>query len=161
VPPTSSPGCNLGSASLRTGSNRGHHPVLPTFAAAILATLLLGGCATAPENIAPIYVSDFSYSNWTCKQMAEEQPRLVAALATASAAQTQARNDDIAGVILIGLPVSSLSGSNMAHEVARLKGELQALQRAAILKNCSLPAVRVEEPPSPKPQHPETVKSDR
>src|SRR5437763_1559194 len=95
-------------------------------AAAIMAALLLGGCATAPENIGPSDVSDFSYSNLTCEQMGQEQPRVVSALATASAAQREARNDDIAGVILLGMPVSSLSAGNMAHEVARLKGELQA-----------------------------------
>jgi hypothetical protein len=93
--------------------------------------------------------------------MAQEQPRLVSALATASAAQRQARNEDVAGVILIGLPVSPLSGSNMAHEVARPKGELHALQRAAILKTCSLPPARLDEPPPPKSQQPGARESDR
>lgn len=74
------------------------------------------------------------YRSWTCDQLAEEQPRLVAALSSASDAKRKCRSNDIAGVILLGVPVSSLSGSNMASEVGRLKGELQALQRAAILK---------------------------
>jgi len=103
--------------------------------------LCLTGCATAPENIAPSYISEISYNQWTCDQLSQEQPRLVSALASATEAQRRCRNNDIAGVIFLGFPVSSLSGSNMASEVARLKGELQALQRAAILKNCNLPVV--------------------
>ena len=38
------------------------------------------------------------------------------------------------GVIFLGLPVSSLSGSNQASNLARLKGELEAVQKAIILK---------------------------
>lgn len=98
--------------------------------------LLAAGCATKPENIAPSYVSEMQYLSYTCEQLAEEQARLVAALATASDAQRQARSNDTAGVILLGLPVSSLSGANQASNIARLKGELEALQKAAIRKGC-------------------------
>lgn len=107
----------------------------------VLACFFVIGCASSPESIAPAYISDMSYSHWTCEQLGQEQPRLVSALATACDAQRRCRANDTAGVIFLGLPVSSLSGSNMASEVARLKGELQALQRAGILKNCSLPPV--------------------
>lgn len=106
-----------------------------------LTCFCMTGCASSPESIAPAYISDMSYSHWTCEQLAQEQPRLVSALSTACDAQRRCRANDTAGVIFLGLPVSSLSGSNMASEVARLKGELQALQRAGILKNCSLPQV--------------------
>lgn len=115
---------------------------------AVLAVILcLAGCATAPENIPPSYISEMSYNQYTCEQLAQEQTRLSAALATTCDAQRQCRSNDVAGVIFLGLPVSSLSGSNQASEVARLKGELQALQKAAILKNCSLPPVPVESKP--------------
>lgn len=107
-------------------------------------TWCLTACATPPENIAPSYISDMSYSAWDCDQLAKEQPRLVSALSSACEAQRRCRTGDIVGVVFIGLPMSSLSGSNMTSEVARLKGELQALQRAAILKRCSLPPVPVE-----------------
>ena len=103
----------------------------PAFVAVFLA-----GCATKPESIAPAYVSEMTYSPYTCQQLGEEQARLGAALATASDAQRHARSNDIAGVILLGLPVSSLSGSNQASQIARLKGELEASQKAAIIKSC-------------------------
>jgi len=108
-------------------------------------------CATAPENISPAYVSELSYMKYSCQQLAEEQERLVAALATAADAQRKARSSDIAGWIFLGMPVSTLSGGNRASEIARLKGELQALHKAAILKKCNFelaedPTVRKEKP---------------
>ena len=88
-------------------------------------------CAKAPESIAPSYVSELTYMNWQCDQMAGEMARLNAAYASAARQQNQARGNDIAGVILIGLPVSSLSGDNIAPEIARLKGEQEAIRRDA------------------------------
>lgn len=102
------------------------------------AGVALSGCATKPESIAPAYVSDIQYLNMTCAQLGEEQARLVAALAAASDAQRKARSGDTVGVIFLGLPTASLSGSNQASNIARLKGELDALQRAAIKKDCGL-----------------------
>ena len=101
----------------------------------------LEACAASPESIAPAYVSDMTYQAWTCEQMAQEQPRLSSALAAAYTQQSNARSNDTIGVIFLGLPVSTLSGGNMAGEVGRLKGELQAIQRAATFKNCSLPPI--------------------
>ena len=114
----------------------------------VIGGLLLSGCATAPENIVPAYISEMTYMNYTCEQLAQEQSRLASALAATSDAQRRARSGDTVGVIFLGLPTSSLSGSNMASEVARLKGELQALQKAANLKNCNLPPV--EDPTAKK-----------
>lgn len=106
---------------------------------------LLAGCAAKPESIAPAYVSHMSYMNWTCEQLAEEQARLSVALSTASDAQRQARGNDTAGVILLGLPVSSLSGSNQASNIGRLKGELDALQKAMILKDCGIELLEISD----------------
>ncbi len=107
----------------------------------LIVIAALTGCATAPENISPAYVSELTYMNYTAEQLGQEQARLVAALADVSDAQRRARSNDELGVALLGLPVSSLSGSNQASQVARLKGELAALQKAAILKGYNLPPV--------------------
>ena len=106
--------------------------------------VLLCGCAAKPESIAPSYVSPVGYLNWDCEQLAGEQGRLVASLATASDAQRQARSNDTVGVIFLGLPVSSLSGSNQASNIARLKGELEALQKAIIEKKCGTEIIPVD-----------------
>lgn len=103
-----------------------------------VSLLLLGGCATPPEAIAPAYVSDIGYLSLSCDQLAAEQSRLQSALASASDAQRKARSGDTVGVIFLGLPTASLSGSNQASYIARLKGELEAVQRAAVRNDCGL-----------------------
>jgi hypothetical protein len=40
------------------------------------------------------------------------------------------------GVLLIGIPVSSLSGDNIAPEIARYKGEMEAINRVQAQKHC-------------------------
>jgi hypothetical protein len=110
-------------------------------AAALMALASVSvACAKSPESIAPSYVSEVGYQSWTCDQLGGESNRLSAALATASQQQTQARTNDTVGVILIGLPVSSMSGDNIAPEIARLKGETEAVRRASITKRCAGPA---------------------
>lgn len=106
----------------------------------ILAMLPLAACAAAPASIQPAYVSAVPYESWTCTQLAEESIRVNDALATASRAQEQARGNDAVGVILIGIPVSSLSGGNIAPQIAHLKGQKNAIETTMITKNCSAPA---------------------
>jgi hypothetical protein len=111
----------------------------------IVLVAFLIGCATPPEAIPPSYVSQVGYTSFSCKQLGEEQGRLVVALSTASDAQRQARSNDVAGVILLGLPVSSLSGANQASNIGRLKGELEAVQKAMIAKGCANEIISVED----------------
>jgi hypothetical protein len=103
---------------------------------AAMSMAVLVGCAKSPDSIQASYISEVGYLSWTCAQLGEETHRLSSALGTASAQQERARGNDIAGVILIGLPVSSLSGDNIAPEIARLKGEQEAVRKALIRKNC-------------------------
>lgn len=119
-----------------------------------LLTLALSttiGCAASPESIPPAYVSELTYMHLTAEQLGQEQLRLIAALSAASDAQRQARSNDAAGIILLGLPVSSLSGSNQASNIARLKGELEAVQKVIVRQGFDIeivPATQiVGEPP--------------
>jgi len=96
----------------------------------------LSGCAKAPESISAAYVSDLGYRDYDCHQLAVEQTRLNQAYASAAAQQDKARSNDIVGVILIGIPVSSLSGDNIAAEIARLKGEQAAIRKVLTAKSC-------------------------
>jgi len=99
--------------------------------------LFLSGCAQSPESIQPAYVSTATYANWTCPQLAEESGHLQAALSQASQQQDDARTGDTLGVLFLGLPVSSMSGSNVAPEVARLKGTINAVHEAQTRNNCA------------------------
>ena len=110
----------------------------------LLLVSFITGCATAPENIAPAYVSHLQYMQFTLEQLGQEEARLQAALSASSDAQRSARANDTVGIIFLGLPVSSLSGSNQASNVARLKGELEAVQKAIILKGGQLKEAAIE-----------------
>jgi hypothetical protein len=101
-----------------------------------VAPLVLTACAKKPEAIAPAYVSHMQYDAYSCPQLASEAARLDAALAQVSQAQRNARSGDVAGVILLGLPVSTLSGSNVADQVASVKGQQVAVHQAMNLKVC-------------------------
>jgi hypothetical protein len=109
----------------------------PTFFVIAGAAFVLSACASTPESIAPAYISDLSYQNLTCEQLATEMTHLNAAYATAATEQHEARENDTIGVILLGLPVSSLSGGNVAPQIANIKGNQAAIDHVAIQKNCT------------------------
>lgn len=120
--------------------------------AAATIAVLAAGCAKSPDSISPSYISEFSYQPLSCEMLGQEDARLAQALATASSQQEKARSNDIAGVILIGLPVSSLSGDNIAPEIARLKGEREAINRVRLSKGCRIATpVAVASPPRSAP----------
>lgn len=120
---------------------------MPKKAITLGLVLLLVACAKAPESIAPAYVSQVSYQSWTCTQLQEEGSRLSNALVEASTQQRNARTNDTLGIIFIGLPVSSLSGDNIAPQVANLKGQIIAVQTAGNLKNCGFQIAMQQEAP--------------
>lgn len=97
---------------------------------------LLAACAQSPESIAPAFVSDVPYQNYTCQQLGMEAVQVQQALSQAAQTQNQARSNDIAGVVLLGLPVASMSGQNVAPLIAQYRGQLDAIRRAAMLKGC-------------------------
>jgi hypothetical protein len=119
-------------------------------------------CAPTPESIAPAYVSELPYRGYTCDQLGEEQARLQQALATASGQQSNARSNDVVGIILIGMPVGSMSGQSIAPQISLYKGQLEAVHRASIRNSCpeltriqpTLPVVS----PGVQPQPPTTDK---
>ena len=105
-------------------------------AVAVIGLLTLVGCAKKPESIAPAYVSDYQFQGMTCPQLQQEQARLDAAYAQAADQQNHARTNDTVGVILLGLPVSTLSGDNIAGQIAQLKGQKEAMDRVRASKGC-------------------------
>jgi hypothetical protein len=109
--------------------------MLTRLAAALVAACALAGCAQAPEEVRAAYTSPVAYGGLSCRQLGEEQARLNSALVGASAQQNQARSGDIAGWLLLGLPVASMSGGNVAPEIASDKGQLEAVH-AAMIRRC-------------------------
>ena len=99
--------------------------------------LFLCGCAATPESIIPSYVSTLNYTNLSCEQLGEEEARVNAAYVTAAGQQNSARTNDTVGVLLLGLPVGSMTGENVAPEVANLKGQANAIHQVEMQKSCN------------------------
>ena len=97
----------------------------------------LSACAKAPESIAPAFVSQHTYTALDCQQLALEATNLDRALNEVSAQQKKARRNDTLGVLLIGLPVSTFTGDNVAQQVASVKGHREAVRREMTVKKCA------------------------
>lgn len=96
--------------------------------------LSLAACAPSPSAIAPSSMGN-AYAGISCAQarqaLTEEQTKL-AALSTQ---QNGAVAGDAIGVLLIGVPMSSLTGGDHTGDIATSKGKIEAY--TARLATCS------------------------
>src|SRR5262249_35162365 len=109
----------------------------------VLFALVLGGCATSSDKITASYVSPMQYETWNCRQLAEEAQRISHRAAAAAGAQdSQVTKDAVAttvGVIVFWPALFLIGGDKQnAAELARLKGEMEAIEQASIRKNCGI-----------------------
>jgi hypothetical protein len=107
---------------------------------ALGATILLAGCATRPDEITPSYTSKFEYKDYSCDQMVEEAQRLSDRANDAYGLQKKQRSRDqintTVGVLLFPVSLLFIQGDGpKAVEVAHLKGQMDALEQASIVKN--------------------------
>jgi len=113
-------------------------------AAAIATTTT--GCATSAKNVGTAYVSPIQYQAYTCPQIGLEVQRLAFRVSEMTGkVDDKATRDAVAmgvGLVLFWPALFFLSGGNAAEqaELARLKGEYEALQQAAIARNCQFAA---------------------
>jgi hypothetical protein len=105
--------------------------------------LLNQGCASSSNEIAASYVSPVTYESWTCVQLREEAVRLSSRAAQAAGVQDDKASGDAAltavAVVLFWPAAFALSGDGqLAAELGRLRGEMDAVEQASIRKNCGL-----------------------
>jgi hypothetical protein len=111
--------------------------------ALIAVGLALGACAKRSENVAAAYVSPLAYEQFNCRQLAEEAGRVSQRAAELAGVQDRKRTGDIVATtaaIVVFWPAAFLVGGDDAQtaELARLKGEFEALQRVSVQKNCGI-----------------------
>lgn len=107
---------------------------------ALSATSILAGCATRPDEITPSYTSKFEYKDYSCDQMTEEAQRISDRANDAYGLQRKQRSRDqinsTVGVLFFPVSFLFIQGDGpKAVEVARLKGQMDALEQASIVKN--------------------------
>lgn len=109
---------------------------------AVLALMMLAGCATPPDKVSASYVSPVQYSDYSCTQIKGELRRVRRQLVQVTGAQQkEADKDAVAmgvGLVIFWPALFFLAGDDQKEELARLKGEYEALQQAAIQPECTL-----------------------
>jgi|CXWL01.1.fsa_nt_gi hypothetical protein len=112
-----------------------------TVKAVCLATML-AACAPHADKIQPSYVSPLQYSDYTCKQIRMEMARISRRVNEVAGVQDkQASNDSAAlgvGLILFWPALFFMIGDDQKEELSRLKGEYEAVEQAAIQKECDV-----------------------
>ena len=121
---------------------------------ALASAAVLAGCAKDADQVSATYVSPILYENYTCPQLAEEAQRVSSRAAQASGVQdSKATNDKVAmGVgLVIFWPALLFTKGNDENtaELARLKGQMDAIEQASIRKRCGITFQHA--PPSPPP----------
>lgn len=118
-----------------------------TISAATIAAILLPACATRPENVVASHVSSSRYYERTCKSLAREYDEVQDALRAQSVKLDNKATQDavVTGVgVILFWPVLFALGNNAGLEgdVARLKGEEQAIRRQMREQDCEMPPAK-------------------
>jgi hypothetical protein len=107
---------------------------------AATAALALAACAADPATIAPAYVSPVAYSTYDCRALNAEAVRLNARLSQVTGQQQAAADNDAAmaavALVLFWPAIFAMGNGDQSAELARLRGEAEALQSAAIARGC-------------------------
>ena len=100
-----------------------------------LAALLLTACATRPESISASYISHEKYMGQDCTQLSLQQSEARTQLTKFSSMQDTKANLDAATVLFVLIPASKLAGDH-AGDVAKYKGEVEAVETALVKTGC-------------------------
>lgn len=101
------------------------------------------GCASRPEDVGAAYVSPTQYASYSCRQLSQEAERVSGRAAQASGQQDSQRSRDVAATaaaVIIFWPAAFFVGGNSGNtaELARLKGQMEAIESASIQKRCGI-----------------------
>ena len=104
----------------------------------------LFGCATHPDKINATYVSPLQYQGYSCKQIQQELIRVNGKISEITGQQDKKANKDAIafgiGMILFWPALFFMIGGDKKEELAKLKGEYEALENIAIQKKCDISA---------------------
>lgn len=115
-----------------------------------LVVAFVSGCAPSSKNIEAAYVSPLQYQSYDCNQIGIEMSRVGRKVSEVSGQQDNVAGKD-AAMMGVGLVVFwpalffLAAGENRKEELARLKGEADALEQTAINKQCHEVIAQIEE----------------
>jgi hypothetical protein len=101
------------------------------------AMLLAAGCAKRPDEIMATPVAVDPYMQMQCPELAQLKMRKEAELSRLEKDQKETADQDAAAMAVIHVPVGSMAGNDKEPEIARAKGEVQAINSAYQAKGCA------------------------
>jgi hypothetical protein len=114
----------------------------------LLAATTISSCAKSPENILSAYISPLQYSAYSCEQLRMEIRSTSRELNQVIDAQDETASEDAIamgiGVIVFLPALLFINGTDLEDEVARLKGEYNAIEDVAIQKECDVVVPELE-----------------
>jgi len=109
---------------------------------ALIAAMLLSACSTSADKVSATYVSPLQYQDYTCKQIRMEMQRVSRRVNEVAGVQDGQASKDAAalgiGLVLFWPALFFMIGKDKEEELGRLKGEYEALEQAAIQKECDV-----------------------
>ena len=113
----------------------------------VLVAANVSGCASSSGSIDAAYISPLKYNSYTCSQLEQEYARLLQRSGMANKQQDGiASGDTVAmtvGLVLFWPALFFIDTDDKKEEVARLKGELNSVEQAAIQKDCAVVSKRI------------------
>ena len=119
----------------RPSMSSGHNHMVIKTQRAVTAICLLSACATRPESISASYISHEKYIDNDCAKLSSLMNDARAELTKFSDMQNTKANIDAASVFFVLIPASKLTGDS-ASDVAKWKGEVEAIDTAQIKNKC-------------------------
>jgi hypothetical protein len=122
-------------------------------ASVLMFGFAITGCAKPADQISAAYVTPLQYDAYSCDQLAAEAGRVSArASQTMGVQQKKATGDAVAmgvGLVLFWPALFFIKGNGGSEtEIARLKGEMEAIEQVSIQKKCGIQFQRPEVPKS-------------
>ena len=100
-----------------------------------LASLVVG-CARPMRDIEPNFVDANRFAGASCSQLVAERARRARALIFSGLQQDQISQDDRTRTLGAPTPMGTLFEDDVEPEIARLKGELRAIDTMHAIMNC-------------------------
>jgi hypothetical protein len=99
----------------------------PLWLVLLIAVAMVAACAPGPNAVAPAPMPAGLYAGLSCTQARAERAVAAEREAALTARQLGAATGDAVAVLLIGLPVSGLTGGDVSGQLAAERGRLLAL----------------------------------
>lgn len=120
----------------RQSANSAREPRAPLLGFALAAALGLSACAKPTREVEPLPADPALFVGYDCAQLVARRARISQALIFAGSAQDQIAADDRIRTLGVPTPMGTLFEGDREAEIARLKGELHAVNAQMETQRC-------------------------